>query len=95
MLGSYAGKRYEAASGGQEVGDRTGGAESGGDENRLPAVRETKAADMEKDGPMPIHGELFPASPSSRRYPRQQIKKHKAKTLCFIVEHMGFEPTTS
>ena len=36
-----------------------GGAESVGDENRLPTVSETKAAGMEKDGPMPIHGELF------------------------------------
>ncbi|MBT9775849.1 hypothetical protein GPL15_04900 [Clostridium sp. MCC353] len=54
-----AGKRCEAAPGGQDFEDRTGGAESGGDENQLPTVRETKAADMEKDGPMPIHGELF------------------------------------
>ncbi|MBS6643019.1 MAG: hypothetical protein KH366_05500, partial [Clostridiaceae bacterium] len=30
-----------------------GRAESGGDENRLPTVRDTKAAGMEKDGPMP------------------------------------------
>ncbi|MBT9776534.1 hypothetical protein GPL15_08455, partial [Clostridium sp. MCC353] len=27
--------------------------------NRLPTVSETKAAGMEKDGPMPIHGKLF------------------------------------
>ncbi|MBT9780135.1 hypothetical protein GPL15_27095 [Clostridium sp. MCC353] len=36
-----------------------GGAESVGDENRLPTVSETKAPGTEKDGPMPIHGKLF------------------------------------
>ena len=36
-----------------------GGAESVGDENRLPTVSETKAPGIEKDGPMPIHGKLF------------------------------------
>ena len=36
-----------------------GGAESVGDENRLPTVSETKTPGMEKDGPMPIHGKLF------------------------------------
>ncbi|MBS6643891.1 MAG: hypothetical protein KH366_09950 [Clostridiaceae bacterium] len=36
-----------------------GGAESSGDENRLPTVRETKTAGREKDGSMPIHGKLF------------------------------------
>ncbi|MBT9779253.1 hypothetical protein GPL15_22505 [Clostridium sp. MCC353] len=35
------------------------GAESVGDENRLPTVSETKAPGTEKDGPMPIHGKLF------------------------------------
>ncbi|MBT9779770.1 hypothetical protein GPL15_25190 [Clostridium sp. MCC353] len=36
-----------------------GRTKSCGDEGRLPTVSETKAAGMEKDGPMPIHGELF------------------------------------
>ncbi|MBT9779338.1 hypothetical protein GPL15_22935 [Clostridium sp. MCC353] len=35
------------------------GAESIGDENRLPTVSETKAPGTEKGGPMPIHGKLF------------------------------------
>ncbi|WP_215701777.1 hypothetical protein, partial [Clostridium sp. MCC353] len=39
--------------------NRPGGAESSGDENRLPTVSETKTTGVEKDGPMPIHGELF------------------------------------
>ncbi|MBT9779911.1 hypothetical protein GPL15_25915 [Clostridium sp. MCC353] len=56
---SYAETRGETAAGGLGFGDWTGGMESGGDENRLPAVRETKAPGIEKDGPMPIHGELF------------------------------------
>ena len=36
-----------------------GGAESVGDENRLPTISETKAPWTEKDGAMPIHGKLF------------------------------------
>ncbi|MBS6646352.1 MAG: hypothetical protein KH366_22490 [Clostridiaceae bacterium] len=39
--------------------ERMGQAEFFGDENRLPTVSETKAAGMEKDGPMPNHGKLF------------------------------------
>ncbi|MBT9777573.1 hypothetical protein GPL15_13790 [Clostridium sp. MCC353] len=47
--------------GGRRAGrwEPDGGVESGGDENRLPTVRETKATGLEKDGPMPIHGKLF------------------------------------
>ena len=46
--------------GGSLLGGLTpGGAESVGDENRLPTVSETKAPGTEKDGPMPIHGKLF------------------------------------
>ncbi|MBS6646873.1 MAG: hypothetical protein KH366_25175 [Clostridiaceae bacterium] len=56
---SYAGKRDEAAKGGVGLGNGTDWPESNGAGKRLPTVSETKAAGMEKDGPMPIHGELF------------------------------------
>ncbi|MBS6645287.1 MAG: hypothetical protein KH366_17045 [Clostridiaceae bacterium] len=48
---------------GLDVWNRTGEAETFGDENRLPTVSKTKTAGMEKDGPMPIHGKLLMTLP--------------------------------
>ncbi|WP_215700428.1 hypothetical protein, partial [Clostridium sp. MCC353] len=52
-------KRDEAAEAGLGDWKGPGWLESNGAGRRLPTVSETKAAGMENDGPMPIHGELF------------------------------------
>ncbi|MBT9779075.1 hypothetical protein GPL15_21585 [Clostridium sp. MCC353] len=55
----YAEKLGEAPAGGQGFGTGPEGPGADGHGSLLQTVSGTKCAGMEKDGPMPIHGELF------------------------------------
>ncbi|WP_215700735.1 hypothetical protein, partial [Clostridium sp. MCC353] len=52
-------KGEAAAASGQGISQEPGGPSAPGAEVQLTTASGTKPPEMEKDGPMPIHGELF------------------------------------